>query len=183
MKFCPNCGAPVTLRVPPDDNRERHVCDRCETVHYQNPKVVTGCLPLWRDRVLLCRRAIEPRRGYWTLPAGFLENGETTEAGAIRETWEEAEARVEKTTLYTVFSLPHISQIYLFYRAEIVEGRYGVGAESNAAELFAESDIPWTELAFPVVTDTLRHYFEDRKQGLYPVHESEILFKRRISRD
>ena len=180
MKFCSSCAGTITLRVPADDTRERFVCLQCEAIHYTNPKVVTGCLPVWEDKVLLCKRAIEPRRGYWTLPAGFLENGETMEAGAARETWEEAEARVANTRLYTVFSLPHISQVYTFYRAELVNGEFGVGSESLATDLFAEADIPWDELAFPVVTDTLKHYFADRRSNVFPVHDGEIQFARRL---
>ena len=160
------------------------MCTRCGTIHYVNPKVVAGCLPLWNNQVLLCKRAIEPRKGYWTLPAGFLENGETIEDGAHRETWEEAEARVENSLLYTVFSLPHISQIYMFYKADVIDGQFGVGTESLDTQLFSEADIPWDELAFPVVTDTLKHYFNDRATGnAFPVHDGVVNFRRRIAKD
>jgi len=182
MKFCSKCAGDIIVSVPPDDNRERYVCVSCTTIHYVNPNVVSGCLPVWEDKVLLCKRAIEPRLGYWTLPAGFLENGETMQVGAERETWEEAEAKVANASLYTVFSLPHISQIYTFYKADLIDGKYGVGSESLDSGLFTEEEIPWDELAFPVVTDTLKHYFADRKNGLFPVHDGVIEFKRRVSK-
>ena len=183
MKFCSECAGQITLAVPADDTLERFVCSQCAIIHYVNPKVVAGCLPIWQDRVLLCKRAIEPRKGYWTLPAGYLENGETMEAGAHRETWEEAAARVENSTLYTVFSLPHISQIYMFYKADVIDGAFGVGTESLDSGLFLEHEIPWDELAFPVVTDTLKHYFQDRKTDSYPVREGVISFKRRLPKN
>lgn len=168
MKFCSDCGQPVEQRIPIGDDRPRYICVACETIHYQNPRVVVGCLPVHGEHVLLCRRAIEPRRGFWTLPAGFLENGETTLAGAERETWEEARARVRDGELYRLIDLPHISQVYLFYRAELVDGAFGVGPESLESALFLERDIPWTQLAFPVVVDTLRDFFEDRRHGRFP---------------
>ena len=178
MNFCSACGGPVARRVPPGDNRERFVCRHCDAIHYVNPKIVTGCLAV-RDRaVLLCRRAIEPRRGLWTLPAGFLELGETTLAGALRETWEEARAKVDPEGLYTVFNLPHISQVYLFFRGRLA-GDFGAGDETTEAALFEEPDIPWGELAFPVVTSTLRHYFADRARGEYPVRVEDIVIERR----
>lgn len=182
MKFCSACAGEISLTVPEDDNRERFVCSQCHTIHYVNPKVVSGCLPLWQDKVLLCKRAIEPRKGYWTLPAGFLENGETMQDGAHRETWEEAEAKVENSVLYTLFSLPHISQIYSFYKADLINGEFGVGTESLDTGLFTEEEIPWDELAFPVVTDTLKHYFRDRQTGSFPVHEGVITWKRRLDK-
>ena len=178
MKYCSACGNLVVLRIPDGDNRERFLCEHCDTIHYQNPRVVTGCLALWEGRVLLCKRSIDPRRGYWTLPAGFLENGETTEAGAARETWEEARARVAIDHLYTLFSLPHISQVYLFYRAQLIDGVFSAGAESDAVALFREEDVPWSELAFPVVRDTLQHYFEDRINDTFAVHTGNIVVAR-----
>lgn len=175
MKYCSACGGPVAFRVPPGDNRERYVCAHCETVHYQNPRVITGCLVTWEDRVLLCKRAIAPRRGYWTLPAGFLENGETTEAGARRETWEEARAKVELDDLYTLFSLPHISQIYMFYRGRLTDPDVAAGPESEAVGLFTQAEIPWDELAFPVVRDTLQHYFEDRARDEFQIRSRSLI--------
>ena len=179
MKFCSNCGATLTLMVPEGDNRERSVCTDCDTIHYVNPRIVTGCLPVWQDRVMLCRRAIEPRRGYWTLPAGFLENGETIAAGAARETAEEANARVRDLELYTVFSLPHISQAYMFFRAELADLDFSSGMETLEVELFREEQIPWEELAFPVIKESLEFYFEDRKTGAFPVRSREIHIRRR----
>jgi ADP-ribose pyrophosphatase YjhB (NUDIX family) len=174
MKFCSSCGEKVVFRVPAGDNRERYLCEHCDTIHYQNPRIITGCLPIWQDQVLLCRRAIDPRSGFWTLPAGFLENGETTQEGALRETWEEACARVVEPSLYTLFSLPHISQIYMFYRAHLADAEYQAGEETLEVRLFDEADVPWSELAFPVVTETLSHYFSDRRAGEYPVRSQEI---------
>ncbi|MBP8926531.1 MAG: NUDIX hydrolase [Pseudomonadales bacterium] len=174
MKFCSSCGRELARRVPVNDDRERLVCDHCATVHYQNPRVVVGCLPIWEERVLLCRRAIAPRRGYWTLPAGFMENSESTLEGALRETWEEARARVTGESLYTIFDLPHISQVYVFYRARLSALEYSAGPESSAVELFAEDEIPWGELAFPVINVTLERFFEDRQRGEYPVHSAVL---------
>lgn len=150
MKYCSSCGSAVARRIPSGDNRERFVCDACGTIHYQNPKIVTGCLPVYEDRVLLCRRAIAPRMGLWTLPAGFLENGETSTQGAIRETFEEACANVAVEGLYTVFNLPHISQVYMFFRAALLNLDFAPGWESTDVKLFHEHEIPWDELAFPV---------------------------------
>jgi ADP-ribose pyrophosphatase YjhB (NUDIX family) len=174
MKFCSSCGNEVVFRIPEGDNRERFLCEHCETIHYQNPRVVAGCLPIWEDQVLLCRRAIDPRSGFWTLPAGFLENGETVQEGALRETREEACARVSEPSLYTMFSLPHISQIYLFYRGELVDLDFAAGEETLEVALFREHEIPWENLAFPVITETLQHFFSDRISGQYPVRSTAI---------
>lgn len=174
MNFCSSCGHTVVFRVPPGDNRERFVCEHCETVHYQNPRIVTGCLAALGDRVLLCRREIEPRAGRWTLPAGFLENGETTEEGALRETLEEACARVGNASLYTIFSLPHISQVYMFYRGMLLDTDFRPGDETLEVALFRETEIPWDELAFPVVTRTLEHFFRDLPGRDFPVRAEEI---------
>ncbi|HEY9035515.1 MAG TPA: NUDIX hydrolase [Pseudomonadales bacterium] len=168
MKFCSICGDAVSKRIPAGDNRERHVCNGCEHIHYQNPKMVVGCLPVWEDKVLLCRRAIEPRHGFWTLPAGFMELNESTLEGALRETREEACADIDHPELYCLYDLPHISQIYLFYRGEVREGRFSAGVESLDARLFTEAEIPWDELAFPIVRTTLQRFFMDRQQGVYP---------------
>lgn len=175
MNYCSACGGAIARRIPPGDNRERFVCQRCDAVHYVNPKIVAGCLAAWNGAVLLCRRGIEPRKGLWTLPAGFLELGETTFAGAVRETLEEANASVEVDGLYTVFNLPHISQVYFFFRAQLTDGRFAPGDETLDARLFEEHEIPWERLAFPVVTATLRHYFADRARGDYPVRMEDIV--------
>ncbi|HSG87604.1 MAG TPA: NUDIX hydrolase [Pseudomonadales bacterium] len=185
MRYCPECGATVTLRVPPGDDRQRHVCEACDRVHYRNPRIVTGCLVTAGDdgdHVLLCRRAIEPRRGFWTLPAGYMENGETSAEGAVRETWEEARANVELDGLYTLFNLPHIDQIYLFYRARLHGDAYACGPESLDVRLFHADDLPWGELSFPVVRDTLRWWTEDRLVHTYPVRSGDVLFSKGIRR-
>ncbi len=174
MKFCTSCGNAVTLKVPEGDDRERYVCTSCELIHYSNPRVIVGCVPVHQGRVLLCRRAIEPRRNFWTLPAGFMENGETTPQGAARETWEEARARVSNLELYRVFDVPYISQIYMFYRCDVDDGAYGVGPESLETRLCGEEEIPWEEIAFPVVYETLREYFADAGSGHFPVRVSAI---------
>ncbi|MBQ0714231.1 MAG: NUDIX hydrolase [Paraperlucidibaca sp.] len=174
MKFCSNCGSQVTQRIPEGDSRPRYICDDCNIVHYQNPNIIAGCLPVWGDKVLLCRRAIEPRYGFWTLPAGFMENGETVAEGAARETWEEAEADVRELTLYTVFNIPYINQVYMLHRAYLVDGKFGIGVESLECQLFDEADIPWDELAFPSVKRTLRYYFEDRQRGEFPLHIDDL---------
>ncbi|GAB5449738.1 MAG: NUDIX hydrolase [Halioglobus sp.] len=174
MKYCSSCGKRVVLEIPQGDDRERHVCSSCDLIHYVNPRVIVGCLPIYEGRVLLCKRAIEPRKNYWTLPAGFMENGETTSQGAARETWEEARARVSNLDLYRVFDVPHISQVYMFYRCDIDNGEIGVGPESLESGLYTQDEIPWKELAFPVVIETLRSYFDDEPSGSFPVQVSTI---------
>ena len=175
MKFCSACGSErLEFRIPQGDSLPRHVCAACGVIHYQNPKVVVGCLPEWQGQVLLCRRAIEPRHGLWTVPAGFLENGETVVAGAARETLEEACARVEVLDPYTMISLPHISQVYLIFRARLLDLDFCAGAESLEVRLFAEHEIPWETLAFRTVARTLRNYFLDRKMGAFPTRVSTL---------
>ena len=175
MKFCSSCGDPVSWRIPEGDDRPRYVCDACSTVHYQNPKIVAGCIPAWESRVLLCRRAIEPRYGLWTLPAGFMENGETTPQAAERETREEACARVQVNALYVLFNLPHIDQVYMIFRARLCDLEFRPGAESLEVALFSEQEIPWNELAFPVVREALQFYFADLAQGgAFPVRVGDI---------
>lgn len=174
MKFCSQCAAPVTLRIPEGDNRPRYVCVACHSVHYQNPNIVAGCIPEWEDQILLCQRGIEPRFGLWTLPAGFMENGETTPQAAERETREEANANVQIESLYTVFNLPHINQVYLLFRARLLDLDFGAGNESLDVQLYGEEDIPWDELAFPVIKETLGLYFADRSIGDFGVHVGDI---------
>jgi ADP-ribose pyrophosphatase YjhB (NUDIX family) len=175
MKFCSQCGAAEPeLRIPDGDTLPRYVCRSCGTIHYQNPKVVVGCLPVWDEKVLLCKRAIEPRLGLWTLPAGFLENGETILAGAERETAEEARARVDVGPLYTIISLPHINQLYVMFRARLLDLDFSAGHESLEVRLFDEDEVPWSELAFRTITRTLRNYFLDRKLGAFPTRVSAI---------
>jgi ADP-ribose pyrophosphatase YjhB (NUDIX family) len=150
------------------------VCDACQTIHYQNPKVVVGCIPEWEDKILLCRRAIYPRYGLWTLPAGFMEKGETTAEGALREVYEEARARVKIDGLYALFNLPHLDQVYLIFRAQLLDLNYRPGEESLEVGLFGEAEIPWDALAFATVRESLRLYFADRRTGAYRVHIADI---------
>jgi ADP-ribose pyrophosphatase YjhB (NUDIX family) len=165
MKFCSQCGSEVILRVPEGDTLPRFVCPICTTIHYQNPKMVVGCIPEWEGKILLCRRAIPPREGKWTLPAGFMENNETLAQGAARETLEEANARVEIRDLYAVYNLPHISQVYLLFRAKLLDLDFFPGIESLEVKLFEEHEIPWDEIAFRVIHDPLKRYFEERNTG------------------
>jgi len=175
MIYCSNCGARVIRKVPDGDDRSRYVCESCATVHYTNPKIVAGCIPEWRGQLLLCRRAIEPRHGLWTLPAGFMEDGESTEQAAARETWEEARARVENLTLYGVFSIPHISQVYMMFRASLQAEEFAPGPESLEVTLFEKHEIPWDQLAFPVVKLTLEKYCRDTGSNEFGVHVEDII--------
>lgn len=165
MNFCSSCGQKVSLVIPADDNRHRHVCDACGTIHYENPRNVVGTIPTWNEKILLCKRAIEPRKGYWTLPAGFLEIGESTTAGAARETLEEAGANVAIGPLFSLLNVAHIGQVHMFYLATMMSHQFSAGVESLEVALFDEQDIPWEDIAFPTVKKTLRWFFEDRKNG------------------
>ena len=174
MNFCSNCGQPVTLRVPEGDNRPRHVCTSCGTIHYRNPKIVVGCIPEWQGQILICRRAIEPRRGYWTIPAGFLENGETLHAGAERESLEEALAKVEIGSMLAVVNVLYAEQVHITFRAQLPEPIFGIGDESLEVTLVDEAEVPWDEIAFASVDFALRRYFSDRAAGLEGLHFTEI---------
>lgn len=174
MKFCSSCGAGVTFTIPVGDTLPRHVCGACGKIHYRNPRIVTGCIPEWEDKILLCRRAIEPRYGLWTLPAGFLENGETVEQGAARETLEEARAEVEIRELYTLYNLPHVNQVYMIFRARLLRPEFSPGVETLEAKLFTEAEAPWNELAFATIRGTLSHYYEDRRAGAFRFHIGTI---------
>ena len=166
MKFCSECGHTVVLAIPEGDNRPRHVCSQCGTIHYQNPKNVIGTIPVWEHegqlQILLCRRAIEPRYGYWTLPAGFMENGETTGEAAARETEEEAGANIELGPLFALLNVAHVHQVHMFYLARLVDLDFHPGEESLEVQLFTESEIPWDDLAFPTIRKTLELFFADR---------------------
>ncbi|MGB5831211.1 MAG: NUDIX hydrolase [Thiohalocapsa sp.] len=175
MNYCSQCGGTLEIKVPDGDNVARHVCDACGTVHYQNPKIVVGCIPEWEDRILLCKRAIEPRLGLWTLPAGFMENGETVQQGAARETMEEAMARVEIGELYNLFNLPHINQVYMLFRSRLLNLDFGPGPESLEVELLRESEIPWEDIAFPVIRESLQFYYQDRVHGAFPMRIGDIV--------
>lgn len=176
IRHCRNCGAAVTYRIPDDgDTRERAVCPACDTIHYENPLTVVGTVPVLGDRVLLCKRNIEPRWGKWTLPAGFMELGETTAQGAARETREEAGAQFELGELFTVMSVPGVGQVHLFYRARLLNDQFDPGHETIEARLFEEHEVPWDEIAFRTVKETLQLYFADRKRGAFPVHDRDIV--------
>lgn len=168
IKFCRNCGTAVTYRVPDDgDTRERAVCPACHTIHYENPLNVVGTLPVMDDgRVLLCKRNIEPRRGKWTLPAGFMELAETTSRGAQRETDEEAGADIELGRLFSLINVPQVGQVHLFYLARLRSTQFYPGPETMEAQLFAEADIPWEEIAFRTVKLTMERFFADRRAGV-----------------
>ncbi|GAB3372054.1 NUDIX hydrolase [Massilia agri] len=183
MKFCSECAHPVALAIPEGDNRPRYVCPHCHTIHYQNPKLVIGSIPVWEQdgklQVLLCKRAIEPRYGYWTLPAGFMENEETTEQAAVRETEEEAGANVELGNLFTLLNVAHVHQVHLFYLARLRDLDFAPGEESLEVALYTQDKIPWDELAFPTVRTTLELFFQDRVKvregGSYGFHSRDIV--------
>jgi ADP-ribose pyrophosphatase YjhB (NUDIX family) len=179
MKYCNRCGASVILSIPAGDDRPRYTCNSCGTIHYQNPRVVVGCIPEWEDKILFCQRAIEPRYGFWTLPAGFLENGETVSEGAKRETYEEAGAVVHQLEPYGLYNICYVNQIYLMFRGGLVDLTFTPGPESLAVRLFTAEEIPWDELAFPVIGKTLTRYLQDRNHCVYPFHIEDI--KRRES--
>ena len=175
IQHCRVCGSRAEYRVPTDDNRERATCTVCAEIHYENPLNVVGTVPVWGDQVLLCRRNIEPRFGFWTLPAGFMEFGESTAEGALRETVEEAGARVEMQGLFTVLNVVRVGQVHLFYRARMLDTHLDPGPETIEARLFREDEVPWDELAFRTVRDTLRFYFDDRRLGQFSVHAGDIV--------
>lgn len=160
MNFCSNCGSKVAFGEVPEEDRPRYHCENCDTVHYQNPNMIVGCLPVWEDKVLLCKRAIEPRHGLWTLPAGFLEIGEKACDGALRETIEEANANVEIIRLFSVYDLPTVGQVYLMFLARLNGLDFGPGKESLEVRLFRQEEIPWDKMAFSAVKFTLERYFE-----------------------
>src|SRR4051812_832542 len=191
MKFCSECAHPVALAIPEGDNRARYVCSHCEAIHYQNPKLVIGSIPVWEQdgqlQVLLCKRAIEPRYGYWTLPAGFMENAETTSDAAQRETEEEAGAHIELGPLFTLLNVAHVNQVHLFYLARLLDLEFAPGEESLDVQMFAQHEIPWDDLAFPTVRTTLELFFADRVRvrdgGNYGVHALDISGPMRAPRE
>lgn len=176
IKYCKNCGTAVVYRQPDDgDTKNRAVCPACNTVHYENPLNVVGTVPIWGDKVLLCKRNIEPRKGKWTLPAGFMELDETTSEGAARETVEEAGAQFDMQALFSVLSVPKVGQVHLFYRAKLTSDQFDPGYETQEAKLFTEAEIPWDEIAFRTVKVTLERFFADRAFGVFGVHQVDIL--------
>lgn len=174
MNFCSQCGAPVSFAIPAGDTLPRYLCAQCGTIHYQNPKMVIGCIVEWEECVLLCRRAIEPRLGLWTLPAGFMENNETTAEAAARETLEEACAEVKIDRLFALINVPHIHQVHMFYTASLIGGRFGAGVESLESRLFDEASIPWSEMAFRSVSFALKAWLSDRKSGAVTLHTIDL---------
>jgi ADP-ribose pyrophosphatase YjhB (NUDIX family) len=174
INYCSACGAPIAVRVPTGDSLPRHVCDACGAIHYRNPLLVAGTLPIWDDKVLLCRRAIEPRAGLWTLPAGFMENCETVAQAALRETDEETGARIELDGLFCVVSVPHISQVHVIFRARLLSLEFSPGEETLEVALFREAEIPWDQLAFRSIAMALRHFFADRAAGRFILHTDDI---------
>ena len=174
IRFCPICGFGTDFRTPKGDSLPRHVCDNCSYINYQNPRLVVGCIAEYDGKILLCRRAIEPRYGFWTLPAGFMENGETAAQGALRETNEEAGACVEIESAFALYSIPHIHQVHLFYRGHLANPTYAAGTESLEVKLFKPAEIPWRELAFHSVRLCLEHYLEDRRVAKFSFHEAEL---------
>lgn len=174
IKHCRVCGAPAEYRIPADDNRERATCTACGDIAYENPINVVGTVPVWGEQVLLCRRNIEPRYGLWTLPAGFLELGETTADGARRETDEEAGAHIELLPLFTLYNVVRAGQVHFFYRARLLDTVFAPGPETIEAQLFHEHEVPWDQIAFRTVRETLLRYFEDSKAGRYGLHVADI---------
>lgn len=179
MKFCGDCGAGVSLRTPAGDHLPRHVCEACGTVHYRNPKVIVGCVPEWEDQVLMCRRAIEPRLGKWTFPAGFLELNETSGEGAAREAHEEAGCTVDIGELFVVINVPYVSQVYMIHRARMKTRDFGPTTESSEVVLMREAEIPWDEIAFPTIWHSLKHFFADRASGHRGVHVLDLTVRPR----
>ena len=179
IKHCRVCGATAVYRLPDDgDTKLRAVCTACNTVHYENPLNVVGTVPTWGDdgaQVLLCKRNIEPRKGKWTLPAGFMELGETAAQGAARETEEEAGAQIEMQSLFTVLSVPAVGQVHLFYRAKLLSEVYNLGFETTEVRLFSEDELPWDEMAFRTIKTTIKHFFEDAKLGAFTLHERDLV--------
>lgn len=174
IKFCSHCGEKVEQRIPSGETLVRAVCPSCRAIHYQNPKIVAGCIAEWENRILLCRRAIEPRLGFWTFPAGFMELGESLEEAAARETLEEAKADVEITSIFALYTLRQVNQVYVVFRGHLRTLAFGVGDESSEVELLSLDDIPWEQLAFPVIREILTRYAEDRQQGTLGTHFGEI---------
>jgi ADP-ribose pyrophosphatase YjhB (NUDIX family) len=176
IKHCRNCGIAVVYRIPDDgDTKERAICPACATIHYENPLNVVGTVPYWGDKILLCKRNIEPRFGKWTLPAGFLELGETTAQGAARETHEEAGAQIELEGLFTLINVARVGQVHMFYRARLLSDQFDPGFETIEAQLYAEDEIPWDEIAFRTVKETLERFFADRRRGQFQIHDVDII--------
>jgi ADP-ribose pyrophosphatase YjhB (NUDIX family) len=176
IKHCKNCGAAVVYRLPDDgDTKSRAICTACQTVHYENPLMVVGTVPYWGDRVLLCKRNIEPRWGKWTLPAGFMELNETVAEGAARETVEEAGAEFDMEGFFSLVNVPRVGQVHMFYLAKLLSDQFDPGHETIETGLFTEDEIPWDELAFKTVAETLKRYFADRRAGQFSIHAIDLV--------
>ncbi len=176
MNYCSHCGSDqLVFRIPEGDNFPRLVCGNCGTIHYSNPKIVTGCLSIWEDKVLLCKRAIEPRVGYWNVPSGYLENKESVEEGAKRELWEEARAQVDLLGVHSIYSLPHIDQVYVHFLGRLTELTFEPGEESLETALFTETEIPWSEIAFTSSEFSLKRYFADVQHGQHKTHWGQLI--------
>ncbi len=175
MKYCTQCGNPLIFEIPHEDDRHRHICTACGVIHYENPKMVVGCIPEYGNRILLCRRAIEPRYGKWTIPAGYLENRETVTEGARREAYEEARLNMGELVPYRLYNIKHISQMYFIFRGLITDETFRPGIESLEVRLFACDEIPWDNLAFRVVAACLENFFKDRESGGFSFKIDEIL--------
>ena len=174
MKYCSHCRADIVVTIPPGDNRERYTCPACDFIFYENPRIVAGCIPVYGDQILLCKRSIEPRSGYWTLPAGFMENGETTQQGAWRETYEESMAKVEVGPLFSLCNVPRINQVHMFYLAQMTSNTFGPTSESSDVALFSAQDIPWDDIAFATVKQTLECFLADREHNQFQLHHLEF---------
>lgn len=174
MRYCSKCSHSVNMTIPAGDNRTRAVCPNCEHIEYDNPRMITGTIPLYKGRILLCRRNIEPRLGFWTLPAGFMENNESTSEGALRETLEESGSVAQCIQLFSMFSIPHINQVHIFYLAELEKDDFHSTEESSEVKLFDLDQIPWDELAFSSVSRTLKHFIKDHAAGQYKLHDEVI---------
>jgi ADP-ribose pyrophosphatase YjhB (NUDIX family) len=174
MNFCSNCGSRLVLKVPQDDFLPRHVCENCGIVHYQNPKIVVGCVPVYEDRILICKRGIEPRLGFWTICAGFMENGETLEEGAAREAREEALVDVEIGSLLVIANVRHAQQVHVFFRGRMRSADFGVTHESLEVKLVTEDEIPWEDVAFPSTEYALRSFLAERRAGVERHHIAEM---------
>jgi len=175
VNFCGNCGHPVTIKIPEGDDRDRHCCDSCGYIHYYNPKIIVTCIPRWEDKILLCKRGIEPRLGYWTIPGGFMEVKETTEEGAIRETWEECRARVDISRLHGIYNVPHINQVYFVYLADMTSPEFETTLESTELRLATLNDIPWDDIAFKVIGEALKQYVNDVAHGFEGIHQDTLI--------
>lgn len=183
MKYCSDCGTPVEHKIPFGDHLPRAICPACGTVHYRNPKVIVGCIPEWGDQILMCKRAIEPRLGRWTFPAGFLEQHESSGQGAAREALEESRGEVEIGELFVVINVPYVSQVYMVHRARLLAPQFGPTSESSEVVLMGEDEIPWDEIAFPTIWHSLKFFYADRKAGRKGFHTLDLLHKPKRPQD